>query len=155
VDAKQLTAPCGLACWTCAYFKDNITEDMTQQVAAMLGMAVEDVPCEGCRSERGCSWENPLTGENGCKTKQCVEDKGLHNCSECGEFPCKYQMPVVDMADRVPHNTKIYNLSRIKLIGLEAWADEAPEITQRYFQGKFAYGQAPVLENETNAGDEQ
>ena len=74
---------------------------------------------EAC--QEGCSFEDALAGNEGCLTKKCVENRGLHNCSECGEFPCENLMPVVDMADRAPHNTKVYNLSRIKLIGLEAW----------------------------------
>ena len=148
---KELTAPCGLACWTCAYYKDNITDELAQQTAQMIEMDAGEIPCGGCRSERSCSWENPLTGANGCKTKNCVAEKGLHNCSECNEFPCENLMPVVDGSDRAPHNTKMYNLSRIRLIGLEAWSKEAGEIQQKYFKGKFSYGQAPVLEQDTKA----
>lgn len=148
MDIKKLTAPCGLACWACAYHKDNITDELARQTAETIGLEVKDVPCEGCRSERGCSFEHALTGGAGCKTKTCVAAKELHDCSECGEFPCENLMPVVDMADRAPHNTKMYNLSRIRLIGLEAWAEEAAEIQQKYFKGRFVYGQAPVIEND-------
>ncbi len=148
MDAKKLTAPCGLACWACAIYKDNITDELAQNIAGTLGMEAKDIPCDGCRSKKGCSFEKPLTGNEGCKTKKCVESKGLHNCSECGEFPCENLMPVVDYADRAPHNTKIYNLSRIKLIGLEAWAKEAAMIQKKYFKGKFVYGQAPALEED-------
>lgn len=145
MNVKELTAPCGLACWACNYYKDNISEEVAEQTGAMLEMAPEEVACEGCRSERGCAFEMPLTGGKGCETKNCVEEKGLHNCSECNEFPCENLMPVVDGSDRAPHNTKIYNLSRIRLIGLDEWAKEAPMIQQKYFKGKFAYGQAPSL----------
>ncbi|PKQ62322.1 hypothetical protein BZG02_13515 [Labilibaculum filiforme] len=145
IDAKKLTAPCGLACWACNYYKDNITAELAENTAVMIGMTAEEVACEGCRSERGCAFEMPLTGGKGCVTKKCVEDKGLHNCSECNVFPCENLMPVVDGSDRAPHNTKIYNLSRIKLIGLEEWAKEASMIQQKYFKGKFVYGQAPSL----------
>jgi hypothetical protein len=148
MDVKQMTAPCGLACWACGYYKDNITDEMTRSVAEMTGLAAAEVPCEGCRSERGCSFERALTDGKGCPTKKCVESKGLHNCSECGEFPCENLMPVVDRSNAAPHNTKIYNLSRIRLIGLEAWAEEAAMIQKKYFKGKFVYGQAPVLEDE-------
>jgi len=148
MDVKKMTAPCGLACWACAYHKDNITDESAQNVAGMLGMEAKDVACEGCRSENGCSFEQPLTCGKGCKTKNCVENKGLHNCSECNKFPCENLMPVVDMADKAPHNTKLYNLSRIKLNGLEAWAEEAAMIQQKYFKGKFVYGQEPVIVEE-------
>ena len=148
MDIKRLTAPCGLACFACAYHRDNITDELAQQVAARVGMKARDMPCDGCRSESGCSFETALTGGAGCQTKKCVEAKGLHNCSECDEFPCENLMPVVDMADAAPHNTKMYNLARIKRIGLAAWAAEAAEIQQRYFKGTFVYGQGPALPNE-------
>jgi len=149
MDVKKLTAPCGLACWACAYYKENITEELAQQTAEMVGIEVKDMYCGGCRSKRGCSFENAVGGKEGCLTKKCVESKGLHNCSECEEFPCENLMPVVDMADGAPHNTKVYNLSRIRLIGLEAWGEEAAMIQKKYFKGKFVYGQAPVLGEES------
>ena len=148
MDLKKLTAPCGLACFACQVYKNNITDEMAQQIAAMLGIDVKDVPCEGCRSERGCSAEKALAGDEGCLTKKCVDNKGLHNCSECNEFPCENLMPVAEGADIFPHNTKLYNLCRIRLIGLEAWADECAMIQRKYFKGTFAYGRGPVLEED-------
>jgi len=148
MDLKKMTAPCGLACFACAIYKDNITDELAQQTAEMLGIEAKDVPCEGCRSEKGCSVSIALGGREGCLTKNCVESKGLHNCSECNEFPCKNLMPVADGADAFPHNTKLYNLSRIRLVGLEAWGDEAAMIQKKYFKGKFVYGQAPVVDGE-------
>ncbi len=147
MDIKKMTAPCGLACWACAYYKENITDELAQQTAEGIGIDAKDMYCGGCRSEKGCSFENALTDHKGCPTKNCVANKGLHNCSECNEFPCENLMPVVDMAEKAPHNTKLYNLSRIKLNGLEAWGAEAAMIQQKYFKGKFVYGQAPVLED--------
>jgi len=146
MNVKGLTAPCGLACWACGIYKDNITDEIAQLTAERLNMPVDEVACNGCRSEKGCSVSVPMTQGEGCKTKACVASKGLHNCSECNEFPCDYLMPVADMASMAPHNTKIYNLSRIKLIGIEEWAKEAPMIQQKYFKGKFVYGQAPALD---------
>lgn len=134
MDIKELTTPCGLACWVCTYYKDNITDEIAQYTAEMLGMDAKGVSCEGCRSGRGCSFGNITTSNGGC-TKNCVENKGLHNCSECNEFPCEKLMPAADMADRIPHNIKLYNLSRIKLLGLEGWADEASHIHEKYFKG--------------------
>lgn len=145
MNLKELTAPCGLACFTCAIYKENITSETAGQVGPRLGMKPEDVSCDGCRSESGCSVSGALAGDAGCPTKNCVATKGLHNCSECGEFPCENLMPGADGADTFPHNTKLYNLSRIKSVGLQAWAQEAGEIQQRYFKGKFAYGQGPVI----------
>ncbi len=146
MNLEELTAPCGLACFTCAIYKENITRETASQAGTKLEMNPEDVSCDGCRSESGCSVSRALAGDAGCPTKNCVQQKGLHNCSECGEFPCENLMPGADGADTFQHNTKIYNLSRIKSIGLEAWAKEAGEIQQRYFKGKFVYGQGPVIQ---------
>lgn len=148
MDVKKMTAPCGLACWACAYYKENITDELAQMLAGQIGIEAKDMYCGGCRSEKGCSFEGPLTGGKGCPTKNCVADKGLHNCSECNEFPCENLMPVVENADRAPHNTKVYNLSRIKLNGLEAWGEEAALIQKKYFKGKFVYGSSPVLDED-------
>ena len=148
MDVKEMTARCGLACFACAIYKDTITDERAQQTASMLGMEAKDVPCEGCRSKGGCTVASALSGEKGCLTKKCVDHKGLHNCSLCNEFPCENLMPVADAANLFPHNTKIYNLSRIRLIGLEAWGKEAAMIQQKYFKGKFAYGQGPVVDSE-------
>jgi len=150
MDVKNLTASCGLPCFACALYKDNITDEVVNQTATGLGMDVKNVSCEGCRSEQGCSISSvmcSMVGETECLTKKCVTDKGLHNCSECEEFPCDYLRPVFDMAS-LPHNTKIFNLSRIKAVGLEEWAKEAGSIQQSYFKGKFAYGKGSIVEKE-------
>ena len=149
MDLRQMTAPCGLGCFACAYFKDNLTEELARLTSEALGVPREELVCEGCRSENGCCFEMPLTAGKGCPTKNCVAEKGLHNCSECDEFPCEHLMPVFDFGDNAPHNTKLYNLSRIKLIGLEAWGKEAALIQQKYFKGKFVYGTAPILEKDS------
>ena len=81
----------------------------------------------------------------GVPLKPVFIGKALHNCSECGEFLCEKLMPVVENASSAPHNTNVYNLSRIKLIGLEAWGGEAVMIQKKYFKGRFVYGASPVL----------
>lgn len=57
------------------------------------------------------------------------------------------------MGDRLPHNSKIYNLSRIKLKGLEAWGEEAALIQKKYFKAKFVYGSHPVLKEDTESSE--
>lgn len=148
MDVKKMTAPCGPACWACAYYKDNISDALAQQVAERIGIGAKYMYCGGCKSERGCSFENALTGNKGCPTKNCVADKGLHNCSECDGFPCENLMPAVENAASAPHNTKVYNLSRIRLKGLEVWGGEAALIQKKYFKGKFVYGASPALEKD-------
>jgi len=149
VDLKELTAPCGLACFACPVYKDNITDELAQQTAEMFGMNPKDVACEGCRSENGPSFMKVMGIESGCPVKKCADSKGLHNCSECSVFPCEKLMPVADKSDMFPHNTKLYNLCRIKLLGLEKWAGECGQIQNIYFNGRFDLENGPFPEEDT------
>jgi hypothetical protein len=39
---------------------------------------------------------------------------------------------------------KMYNLCRIKKVGLDPWIEEAGEIRKKYFKGKFVVGKGQV-----------
>ena len=56
-------------------------------------------------------------------------------------------MPTLQGAD-YPHNMKVYNLCRMKYIGIDKWVEEASEIRKRYYNGKFVVGKGPVFEND-------
>ncbi len=48
---------------------------------------------------------------------------------------------MADLAALRPHNMKLYNLCRIKKIGIERWIEEeAGQIREKYFTGKFIVG---------------
>lgn len=139
---KELTAPCGLDCFNCEIYEENITEEFKKAFASKLQKDPEDVPCKGCRQENGCRHLGKP-----CETLICVEERELEFCFECIEFPCVRLQPAKEGADRFPHNFKVFNLCRMKAVGVETWADEeASLIRRRYFQGKFIPGTGPVLE---------
>ena len=139
---RSLTAPCGLDCFNCEIYEKNITEEMKKQFASKIQKDPEEVPCKGCRAEKGCRH----LGQP-CETLQCIVDKGLEFCFECEEFPCVKLQPAKEGADRFPHNFKLFNLCRMKAVGVEKWAEEeAKLIRQRYFLGKFIPGSGPILE---------
>ncbi len=58
-------------------------------------------------------------------TLECVKKKGVDFCFNCDEFPCANLAPTADGAARYPHYMKMYNLCRIKQVGLEKWIGEA------------------------------
>jgi hypothetical protein len=139
---KELTAPCGLDCFNCFVYEKNITATMRTRVAQTLNIPEEKVDCRGCREQKGC-----VLHMTSCATLDCVTKKGVNFCFECGDFPCPKLQPVKDGADKYPHNMKLYNLCRMKKIGVEKWAEEeAFVIRQKYFNGKFVAGQGPRLE---------
>ena len=142
MDKKILTAPCGLDCFNCPVLEGNITDDKRKAIAPYLHMAPEEVACKGCKPEQGRCRFNL-----NCATWECTQKKGVEFCHECDEFPCGLLAPSKKGAD-YPHNMKVYNLCRIKLIGLDAWIEEASEIRGRYYDGDFVVGQGPVLKGE-------
>ena len=133
---KIVVAPCGLDCFNCELYQDNLTEKLAELIAAKSGIAKADVACAGCREMDGRHFHLP----EGCATLECVKKKGLELCSDCPDFPCELLAPLADQAGRYPHNFKLYNLCRIQRIGLDRWAEEAATIRGKYFKAPFKVG---------------
>jgi hypothetical protein len=135
---KELTAPCGLDCFNCELYIDNLTEKLIETIHTKMGIPKEEIACKGCREQDGKHFH--LTTE-GCATLDCVKAKGVALCCDCADFPCAYLAPTADQAARYPHNMKVFNLCRIKKVGVERWAEEeAGNIRKKYFTGKFVVG---------------
>lgn len=136
-DKKELTAPCGLACFLCDLYEENLTDELAGLIKSKLGVPREEAACRGCRQQDGKHFHLP----EGCATLDCVKAKGVALCSDCDEFPCLRLAPTADQAARYPHNMKLYNLCRIRKVGLDRWIEaEAGPIREKYFQGKFVVG---------------
>ena len=147
MNKLELTAPCGLDCFNCPTYKDNITKVpllVKFFFSLFVKVPLKELPCNGCRDEKGNCKFAP---NKHCATWDCAQEKGVKYCFECSDFPCKMLMPTKKGA-RYPHNMKVYNLCRMKLIGVDKWTEEADEIRKKYFEGKFLVGIGPVLEND-------
>ena len=111
---------------------------MAEFIHAKMGVAKDQISCKGCRQQDGNHYHLP---PEGCATLTCAKDKGVEFCSDCDDFPCSYLAPLADGAERYPHNLKLYNLCRIKKIGVELWIEqEAGTIRKKYFTHKFVVG---------------
>lgn len=136
-DKKALTAPCGLDCFNCDVHESNLTEELAQLIHDKRGVPKEEIACKGCRQQDGKHYHLP----NGCATLDCVKKKKVHLCCDCNDFPCAFLAPLADMAGHYPHNIKLYNLCRIKKIGIDRWIEEeAGQIRKKYFTMKFVMG---------------
>lgn len=139
-----LTAPCGIDCFNCELYEENLIPPVRDRIAAATGRSPETIACKGCREQGNCT----ITDEP-CATRGCVVEKGLDYCHECAEFPCRRLMPLAANADRRPHNFKLYNLCRMKAVGVRRWAEEeARDVRLRYFKGTFKIGAGPLLPGE-------
>ncbi|HAK60811.1 MAG TPA: hypothetical protein DCO77_10580 [Nitrospiraceae bacterium] len=137
-DKKALTAPCGLDCFNCDIYEDNLTNDLAELISKKTGAHMEEIACKGCRQQDGKHFH--LSSE-GCATLNCAKANGLEMCCDCTDFPCVFLAPTADEAARYPHNMKVYNLCRTKKVGLDRWIEEeAGQIRKKYFTGKFVVG---------------
>jgi len=106
---------------------------MAKTIAGVLGHSTDEIKCKGCRAEDGRCGH--LAKE--CRVYQCIEKTEIKTCAECKEFPCECLHPYSDQAMK-PHNTKVFNLCRIKKVGIENWAkNEAGDILDNYYYGKW------------------
>jgi hypothetical protein len=136
-DRKALTAPCGLDCFNCDIYEANLTDRLAELIHEKTGVPKEAIPCKGCRQQDGKHYNIP---PEGCATLDCVKARGVELCSDCADFPCALLAPLAQGAATYPHNMKVYNLSRIRLVGLERWIEEAATIRRKYYTGPFVVG---------------
>ncbi len=136
IDKKALTAPCGLDCFNCELFEKNLTDDFAELIHEKYGVPKEEIACKGCKGQDGEHFHIP----EGCATLNCAKDKEIALCCDCTEFPCALLAPTADGAETYPHNIKLYNLCRIKAIGIDKWIEESAQIRKKYFTGKFVVG---------------
>jgi hypothetical protein len=109
---------------------------------AAKGYDPASIPCPGCRSIKG---RCPVIKEV-CATYLCTVEHKVDFCFECANFPCPKLNPASDLASQIPYNLKIFNLCYIKEKGLEKWLEDAPDIANKYFQGKMFIGKGPCIE---------
>ncbi|MBU2549884.1 MAG: DUF3795 domain-containing protein [Proteobacteria bacterium] len=136
MDYFELTAPCGLDCWNCIMYKASQDEALRNNLAPKMGLSPEQAQCRGCRAEGGTIGFLGMTEP--CNLFRCISAKGHDFCGDCDDFPCDHIHPYADRADKVPHNTKVFNLCLIKKMGLDDWAaNKAKSVKETYFKGKF------------------
>ncbi len=141
MDYLKMTAPCGLDCFNCVFYLANEREEaltLLEKYNKLMGMPVEMMLCQGCRSQKGIIKLHRTVSTRGekdpCPAYQCTREKGLDFCYECPDFPCDVLHPYSDRADKVPHNTKVFNLCLIKKMGLKEWAErKAAAVRDVYF----------------------
>jgi hypothetical protein len=140
MDYLHLTAPCGLDCFNCAFYLvtqgDEQSLELIRSYHKLMGIPLEVMRCQGCRAHKGRPPMHALSFDRPgpCPAYACSRQKGLSFCYECDDFPCDHLHPYADRADKVPHNTKVFNLCLIKKMGLEKWAEQkAGKVRQTYF----------------------
>ncbi len=118
---KNLSAICGLFCTSCPLFIGTVEDrPRLEKMAEQFGRSIEDMDCEGCRSDNVCFF---------CKEKcimlRCATEKGLDFCVDCEEYPCA---DLVEFQGAMPNRIELWkSLERIKEAGYEQWYMEMLE----------------------------
>ena len=121
VPDKRLAAVCGLFCPACSVFIGTREEpERLATLSQRMGIPVEELRCEGCRSEKRCFF-----CRDKCKMVQCAADRGVEFCGECADYPCR---ELRDFQAAMPHRIELWSsLKRIKAVGFETWYVEMIE----------------------------
>lgn len=136
---NQIVAPCGIDCFNCEMFEDNVTKAFQTRLSETTKIPKEMITCKGCVDGNICLFLK-LQGKT-CRTKECVDEKGVNYCFECINFPCAFLMPLADGANKFPQNIKLYNLCQMKKIGVDAWKELAADIRKTYFTKSIIIGE--------------
>lgn len=136
---EKIVAPCGIDCFNCELYKENVTEEFRDRMSASTKIPREMISCAGCCNGNQCLFIQ--LGGKTCKTLDCVRKKGVDYCFQCDEFPCANLMPLADGAAKFPQNLKVYNLCTMKRIGVEAWIEQAADIRKTYYNKKLVIGE--------------
>ncbi len=117
----QTSAICGLFCSSCMIYLATQKNDTIklQYFAEKLNTSVDQVRCNGCRSDV------LTTYCKNCYMKKCSSEKMISFCSECDEYPCNY---IKEFQKQMPHRVELFDsLNRIKEVGWEQWFGESEE----------------------------
>jgi hypothetical protein len=118
---KKLAAVCGLFCPACSVFIGTKEDPARLNVIAQrVQRPVEELRCNGCRSERRCYY-----CESNCKMAKCAAAKGVDFCGACPEYPCK---DLRAFQAEMPHRIGLWkSQERIREAGYEKWYTEMIE----------------------------
>jgi hypothetical protein len=117
---KKLAAVCGLFCPGCSLLIGTHEEPARLEgMAARMGRTVDELRCNGCRSDKQCFYCTSM-----CQMKTCAAGKGVDFCGECNEFPCE---TLKAFQKERPHRIELWDsLRQIRESGWEVWfRDEA------------------------------
>ena len=110
-------AYCGLYCPSClVYIASQEDPASLQVIADRMNKTMEETRCNGCRSEKLCSY--CLT----CDLKPCAISKGIDFCSQCVEYPCS---KLESFQGKMPHRAELFeSLDYAKNHSVEKWEEK-------------------------------
>ena len=112
---KNLAAVCGLFCPACTlYIGTHEDPERLKALSEQRQRPVEDLLCDGCRSERRCFHCNET-----CRMVKCAAENGIDFCGACAEYPCA---DLKEFQSLKPHRLELWrNQELITNIGYEQW----------------------------------
>ncbi len=115
---RRLAGYCGLYCGNCEVFRawEEGDVEFLKKEAEEDRIPVEEVRCEGCRSEVVMYWCRR------CDIKRCASERGVDFCHECPEFPCPL---ILRFRMSRPHHEPVFeNMKAIEGEGIDKWLQD-------------------------------
>ena len=130
-NVNQLIGCCGLDCEKCDARIAKITNNnaLREKTAVLWtklnGVTIlpEMINCTGCRIEGA---KTPFCDKL-CPVHNCVREKGLDHCGQCGDFPCPKLGKMGDFRDLDTGRVKERTCRAVAAEGLPAWLAEYEE----------------------------
>ncbi|MBM4236907.1 MAG: DUF3795 domain-containing protein, partial [Euryarchaeota archaeon] len=114
-EGMRLAGYCGLYCGNCDVFRawEERDAEFLKSEAEEDHIPVEEVKCEGCKSDEVMYWCRK------CEIKRCASEKGIDFCCECLEFPCAL---ILRFQRSQPHHGPVLaNMRAIEDEGIDVW----------------------------------
>lgn len=109
-------AYCGIYCGACSIVMHGETGRADGFAACLGSVPRAELACGGCKSDivyAGCST---------CSLRRCAREKGVAQCVDCADYPCKMYGRWQSAAKFLPHAREaVSNLEAIKQGGVLSW----------------------------------
>ena len=114
---RRLASVCGLYCEACTVFIGSHSDRARLEgIAAKRHVPVDQLECDGCRSDR-----RPAHCRT-CTFISCAATHAVDFCAECAEYPCA---ALRTFQTAMPHRLELWqDQARIQEAGVEQWLGE-------------------------------
>ena len=140
IRRNKLVCICGIYCGTCqsylAYQENDAAELV--RVSQKLGIAISEVRCDGCLSDRVM----PHCVDCRYGFRICAKNKGVTWCFQCPDFPCQRLRDFLDVhiVNGISHHALVIeDLQYMKEYGIDEWVEKQVEAGRCPHCGKKLY----------------
>ncbi|MFC1643323.1 DUF3795 domain-containing protein [Myxococcota bacterium] len=117
--ADCLESYCGIYCGACSVLRYASTGHSDAFLNSCSSLPKNALVCRGCKS--GTLYAGCRT----CEVRECASQRGVTQCAQCAEYPCRTYKRLRSTRRILPHLwERAPNLAAITQHGMDAWLAE-------------------------------